>query len=72
MPILIVEIKFQLPKIFYLQQSNHLIQIIRKVSHTKDIRRKLLSSLNDENMALEDVFTNFQEDHLQKVQTQSP
>ena len=51
---------------------NHLIQIIRRVSHTKDIRRRLLSGLNDEDMALEDVFTDFQEDLLQKVQVQSP
>tara|TARA_B100001250_G_scaffold25099_1_gene20839 strand:- start:859 stop:1734 length:876 start_codon:yes stop_codon:yes gene_type:complete len=50
---------------------NHLIQIIRRVSHTKDIRRKLLSGLNDENMALEDVFIDFQEDLLQKVQLQN-
>ena len=50
---------------------NHLIQIIRRVSHTKDIRRKLLSGLNNENMALEDVFIDFQEDLLQKVQIQN-
>ncbi len=51
---------------------NHLIQIIRRISHTKDIRRKLLLSLSDENMALEDVFTDFQEDLLQRFQVQSP
>ena len=51
---------------------NHLIQIIRRISHTKDIRRKLLLSLSDENMALEDVFTDFQEDILQRFQIQSP
>ena len=50
---------------------NHLLQIIRRVSHTKDIRRKLLSGLNNENMALEDVFIDFQEDLLQKVQIQN-
>jgi len=51
---------------------NHLIQIIRRISHTKDIRRKLLLSLSNENMALEDVFTDFQEDILQRFQIQSP
>ena len=50
---------------------NHLIQIIRRVSHTKDIRRKLISGLNNENMALEDIFIDFQEDLLQKIQIQS-
>ena len=51
---------------------NHLLQIIKKVSQTKDIRRRLLSGLKNEEMIIEDVFTDFQEDLLQKVQVQNP
>ena len=51
---------------------NHLIQIIKRISKTKDVRRKLLLSLKDEEISLEDIFINFQEDLLQKTQIQNP
>ena len=51
---------------------NHLIQIIKRISKTKDDRRKLLLSLKDEEINLEDIFINFQEDLLQKTQIQNP
>ena len=51
---------------------NHLLQIIKRVSQTKDIRRKLLSGLKNEEMILEDIFTDFQEDLLQEAQIQNP
>ena len=51
---------------------NHLIQIIKRISKTKDVRRKLLLSLKDEEINLEDIFINFQEDLLQKTQIQNP
>ena len=51
---------------------NHLLQIIKRVSQTKDTRKKLLSSLKNEEMILEDIFTDFQEDLLQEAQIQNP
>ena len=51
---------------------NHLLQIIKRVSQTKDTRRKLLSGLKNEEMILEDIFTDFQEDLLQEAQIQNP
>ena len=51
---------------------NHLLQIIKRVSKTKDTRKKLLSGLKNEEMIIEDIFTDFQEDLLQEVQIQNP
>ena len=51
---------------------NHLLQIIKRVSQTKDTRKKLLSGLKNEEMILEDIFTDFQEDLLQEAQIQNP
>ena len=51
---------------------NHLLQIIKRVSQTKDARKKLLSGLKNEEMIIEDIFTDFQEDLLQEVQIQNP
>ena len=51
---------------------NHLLQIIKRVSKTKDTRKKLLSGLKNEEMILEDIFTDFQEDLLQEAQIQNP
>jgi len=51
---------------------NHLLQIIKRVSQTKDTRKKLLSGLKNEEMIIEDIFTDFQEDLLQEAQIQNP
>ena len=51
---------------------NHLLQIIKRVSKTKDTRKKLLSGLKNEEMIIEDIFTDFQEDLLQEAQIQNP
>ena len=51
---------------------NHLLQIIKRVSQTKDARKKLLSGLKNEEMIIEDIFTDFQEDLLQEAQIQNP
>ena len=45
----------------------HLLQIIRKLSHTKEIRRRLLENVKNTSVNLEDVFSCFQEDLDQKV-----
>ena len=45
----------------------HLLQIIRKLSHTKEIRRRLLENVKNTSVNLEDIFSCFQEDLDQKV-----
>ena len=51
---------------------NHLLQIIKRDSQTKDTRKKLLPGLKNEEMIIEDIFTDFQEDLLQEAQIQNP
>jgi len=45
----------------------HLLQIIRKLSHTKEIRHRLLENVKNTSVNLEDIFSCFQEDLDQKV-----
>ena len=49
----------------------HLIQIIRKISNTKEIRRELLSNVKDNTINLEHIFDGFKEDLNQKVHLQT-
>ena len=49
----------------------HLIQIIRKISNTKEIRRELLSNVKDNSINLEHIFDGFKEDLNQKVHLQT-
>ena len=49
----------------------HLIQIIRKISNTKEIRRELLSNIKDNSVDLENIFDCFKEDLNQKVHLQT-
>ena len=48
----------------------HLLQIIRKLSHTKEIRRRLLDNVKNTSIDLEDVFNCFKEDLDQKAHLQ--
>ena len=48
----------------------HLLQIIRKLSHTKEIRRRLLDNVKNTSLDLEDVFNCFKEDLDQKAHLQ--
>ena len=45
---------------------------LRAIWSKPDTRKKLLSSLKNEEMILEDIFTDFQEDLLQEAQIQNP
>ena len=49
----------------------HLLQIIRKISNTKEIRRELLSNVKDNTINLEHIFDGFKEDLNQKVHLQT-
>ena len=49
----------------------HLLQIIRKLSHTKKIRRRLLENVKNTSIDLEDVFNCFKEDLDQKAHLQN-
>ena len=49
----------------------HLLQIIRKISNTKEIRRELLSNVKDNSVDLEHIFDCFKEDLTQKVHLQA-
>jgi tRNA-dihydrouridine synthase A len=49
----------------------HLLQIIRKISHTKEIRRRLLENVKNTSIDLEDVFNCFKEDLDQKAHLQN-
>ena len=48
----------------------HLLQIIRKLSHTKEIRRRLLDNVKNTSIDLEDVFNCLKEDLDQKAHLQ--
>ena len=49
----------------------HLLQIIRKISDTKEIRRGLLNNIKDNSVDLEHIFDCFKEDLNQKVHLQT-
>ena len=49
----------------------HLLQIIRKISDTKEIRRELLNNIKDNSVDLEHIFDCFKEDLNQKVHLQT-
>ena len=49
----------------------HLLQIIRKISNTKEIRRELLSNIKDNSVDLEHIFDCFKEDLTQKAHLQT-
>ena len=49
----------------------HLLQKIRKISNTKEIRRELLSNVKDNSINLEHIFDGFKEDLNQKVHLQT-
>ena len=48
----------------------HLLQSIRKLSHTTELRRRLLDNVKNTSIDLEDVFNCFKEDLDQKAHLQ--
>jgi len=49
----------------------HLVQIIRKLSHTKDVRRKLLENVRNGSVGLDEIFDGFKEDLSQRAHLQT-
>ena len=45
----------------------HLVQIIRRISHTKDMRRQLLENVKDGSLELEQIFSGFKADLDQRA-----
>ena len=50
----------------------HLVQVIKKISFSKEIRKQLLLNVKNNKRDLKNIFTDFQEDHLLKSQSQNP
>ena len=50
----------------------HLVQVIKKISFSKEIRKQLLVNVRNSNRDLKNIFTDFQEDLLLKSQSQNP
>ena len=48
----------------------HLVQIIRRISHTKDMRRQLLENVKDGSIELEKIFSGFKADLDQRAHLQ--
>ena len=48
----------------------HLVQIIRRISHTKDMRRQLLENVKDGSLELEQIFSGFKADLDQRAHLQ--
>ena len=48
----------------------HLVQIVRRISHTKDMRRQLLENVRDGSIELEEIFSGFKADLDQKAHLQ--
>ena len=48
----------------------HLVQIIRRISHTKDMRRQLLENVKDGSLELEQIFSGFKADLNQRAHLQ--
>ena len=44
----------------------HLVQIIRRISHTKDVRKKLLDNVKNGSVELDEIFNGFKEDLSQR------
>jgi len=49
----------------------HLVQIIRKLSHTKDVRRRLLENVRNGSVGLDEIFDGFKEDLSQRAHLQT-
>ena len=49
----------------------HLLQIIRKISNTREVRKQLLHNIRDNSIDLKDVFDCFKEDLTQKAHLQT-
>lgn len=49
----------------------HLLQIIRKISNTREVRKQLLHNIKDNSIDLKDVFDCFKEDLTQKAHLQT-
>ena len=50
----------------------HLVQVIKKISLSKEIRKQLLFNVRNSNRDLKNIFTDFQEGLLLKSQSQNP
>jgi tRNA-dihydrouridine synthase A len=48
----------------------HLVQIIRRISHTKDVRKKLLDNVKNGSVELDEIFDGFKEDLSQRAHLQ--
>ena len=48
----------------------HLVQIIRRISHTKDVRKKLLDNVKNGSVELDEIFNGFKEDLSQRAHLQ--
>ena len=50
----------------------HLVQVVKKISFSKEIRKQLLINVKNNKRDLKNIFTDFQEDLLLKSQSQNP
>ena len=50
----------------------HLVQVIKKISFSKEIRKQLLLNVRNNKRDLKNIFTDFQEDLLLESQSQNP
>ena len=48
----------------------HLVQIIRRISHTKDVRKKLLDNVKNGSVELDEIFDGFKENLSQRAHLQ--